>query len=182
MDLEEKRAKQNEYSRRWRANNREKVREINNRPGAAEKRRAVTDRWRLENAERVRDQARAWRAANPEYGRAWREANAERCSEYARAGAEANPTRRAEKSARYRARMIGAPVVERIDRAAIIARDRQTCHLCGERVPDGEVTLDHIVPLAIGGEHTSRNLAVAHHSCNSAKGTRASNEQLRLVG
>jgi 5-methylcytosine-specific restriction endonuclease McrA len=35
------------------------------------------------------------------------------------------------------------------------------------------VTLDHIVPLAAGGEHVPENLAVACRPCNASKKDRA---------
>lgn len=71
---------------------------------------------------------------------------------------------------------------ERIDRAYIVARDKGVCHLCRRQVPAVLVTLDHIVPLALGGTHTADNLAVACLSCNCAKGSRPANEQLLLIG
>jgi 5-methylcytosine-specific restriction endonuclease McrA len=39
--------------------------------------------------------------------------------------------------------------------------------------PDrGSATLDHIQPLAFGGEHSMHNIKAAHLSCNSARGHR----------
>jgi 5-methylcytosine-specific restriction endonuclease McrA len=71
-----------------------------------------------------------------------------------------------------RARQRGAPRVEKIDRAAIIARDQSICHLCGLVVPPEEMSLDHLIPLARGGSHTADNLAVAHLVCNKKRGTK----------
>lgn len=71
-----------------------------------------------------------------------------------------------------RARLANAPKVEPIDRARIIRRDGSRCYLCGRTLKRHEVTLDHITPLARGGEHTEANLAVACQSCNSSKGAR----------
>jgi len=55
-----------------------------------------------------------------------------------------------------------------------------TCTLCGERIDltlpaphPRSFSVDHIVPLALGGHPTDRsNLAPAHYGCNSAKGAR----------
>lgn len=69
-----------------------------------------------------------------------------------------------------------------IQRAAIIARDRSRCHICGKKCKPGEITLDHLVPLSLGGTHDESNLAVACLSCNCAKGNRPMGEQLLLVG
>lgn len=131
--------------------------------------------YREENRDRMNAYARDWHAANRERGeqtnREWRSKNAERYRETSR-----------ELARKRRARLAGAPVVETVDRAAIIARDKQRCHLCGKRVPLHDIDLDHIVPLAVGGEHTAANLAVSHSRCNRIKGTRPANDQLRLVG
>jgi 5-methylcytosine-specific restriction endonuclease McrA len=43
------------------------------------------------------------------------------------------------------------------------------CHYCGRRVPPGELTLDHIVPLVRGGRSTRGNCVPACKTCNSAK-------------
>ena len=52
------------------------------------------------------------------------------------------------------------------------------CHLCGEPVkqvagtahePKG-ATVDHIIPIALGGPHTWDNVALAHRRCNTARG------------
>lgn len=69
------------------------------------------------------------------------------------------------------------------DRAYIIDRDNRRCHLCGKRVPPGVVLhIDHIVPLAAGGEHSRANGAVSCAPCNFRKGARAANDQLRIFG
>lgn len=36
----------------------------------------------------------------------------------------------------------------------------------------GPFTLDHVVPLARGGEHSYRNVKLAHPLCNSRKGAK----------
>jgi 5-methylcytosine-specific restriction endonuclease McrA len=69
-----------------------------------------------------------------------------------------------------------------IVRAYIIERDRSICHICGKKCRPGEITLDHVIPLAKGGTHAEENLRVAHLSCNCAKRDRGANDQLMLVG
>lgn len=68
-----------------------------------------------------------------------------------------------------RARLKGALHIERVDRHAIYRRDGGVCHICRKVVSVAAFTLDHLVPLACGGEHASFNLAVAHRSCNRKK-------------
>jgi 5-methylcytosine-specific restriction endonuclease McrA len=69
----------------------------------------------------------------------------------------------------------------------IYARDNGRCQLCGKKVDPVTRdihkncgTLDHIIPLALGGTHEPKNVQLAHFMCNSLKGTRAMGEQLRL--
>lgn len=71
----------------------------------------------------------------------------------------------------------GRPVL----RDEIAERDGFTCGLCSEPVdmavqwPDPlSPTLDHIVPLALGGPHDPDNVQLAHLTCNSIKGPRMS--------
>lgn len=62
-------------------------------------------------------------------------------------------------------------------------RDGGICHICGEltdwddfRLVNGKKcslrnypSIDHIVPVSLGGEHSWKNVALAHIKCNSAK-------------
>lgn len=71
----------------------------------------------------------------------------------------------------------------------LIERDGDGCHICGDPVrldvshqaPE-YATIDHLVPIAKGGEHTMANTAVSHRHCNNVRGTRGEPVQLRLVG
>jgi len=62
-------------------------------------------------------------------------------------------------------------------RALIAERTNWTCGICGEPIdrtkshPDsGYGSIDHIVPLAIGGTNDEENLQIAHLLCNLQKG------------
>lgn len=59
--------------------------------------------------------------------------------------------------------------MERIYRAKVWERDRGRCHICGQMADPKEWHLEHIVPLSRGGEHSYRNVAVAHPACNQRK-------------
>jgi 5-methylcytosine-specific restriction endonuclease McrA len=54
----------------------------------------------------------------------------------------------------------------------------------GGEYPDRRYpTIDHIVPLSVGGTDTRDNVQIAHLFCNLSKGAnRGAPEQLRLVG
>jgi 5-methylcytosine-specific restriction endonuclease McrA len=91
-----------------------------------------------------------------------------------------NPDKIQDQSQRRRARLRHAPRIEKVDRRAIIERDQSICHLCGKKVSPAEMSLDHLIPLFHHGEHTARNLSVAHKSCNAQRGTGRLPAQLRL--
>ncbi len=89
---------------------------------------------------------------------------------------------------RRRARMHNARV-EAIDPSKIAKRDKYKCHICRRRVnmnldvqDSYSPTMDHLIPISLGGDHTYANIRLAHRICNSRKGNRAVNEQLLLFG
>ena len=82
------------------------------------------------------------------------------------------------RSHKERAAAYGVPY-EPINRLAVFERDVWLCQLCQQPIdPDlqwphpGSASLDHIVPIARGGEHTYRNVWSAHLGCNCSKGSR----------
>jgi HNH endonuclease len=64
-------------------------------------------------------------------------------------------------------------------RARIYIRDRYRCQYCAEHKHAQELTLDHILPRAQGGESTPQNLVTACVKCNQRKGNRTP-EQARM--
>lgn len=168
--------KQREYRRRYRERNPHPERSYT--PEQLEARREKerlralnrTDEQRAarRESERLRGDTRteAQRAAKRETDRLWR---------------QAHPEKAQEKRERRRALKKGAAEIEIVSRAAIIARDKAICHICQRKVAKKDMTLDHLIPLSKGGPHTSRNLAVAHRSCNSRRGAGRLPAQLRLI-
>lgn len=68
---------------------------------------------------------------------------------------------------------------EQIVDADIYERDGWVCRICGELVNAGvswpdplSPSLDHIVPISLGGEHSLANVQLAHLGCNSRKGNK----------
>src|ERR1700752_5004513 len=57
-----------------------------------------------------------------------------------------------------------------LSRKNILLRDRNTCQYCGELMPSGELTLDHVIPRSRGGASTWENLVACCHPCNRQKG------------
>lgn len=43
------------------------------------------------------------------------------------------------------------------------------CHYCGNRFKPDELTMDHVVPIARGGESTKNNIVTCCKECNAKK-------------
>ncbi|MEI8196971.1 MAG: HNH endonuclease [Phycisphaerae bacterium] len=60
----------------------------------------------------------------------------------------------------------------KLNRRNIYARDSSTCQYCGKKYPTQELSLDHVIPRALGGRTTWDNLVCACVYCNAKKGGR----------
>lgn len=58
-------------------------------------------------------------------------------------------------------------------RFEVFKRDRFTCQYCGRTPPDVVLALDHIVPVASGGDNSEINLTTACFDCNIGKSDRS---------
>lgn len=54
-------------------------------------------------------------------------------------------------------------------RYEILRRDNHTCRYCGGVAPDVKLTVDHVVPTALGGSDDATNLVTACADCNAGK-------------
>ena len=61
-----------------------------------------------------------------------------------------------------------------LNKSNILKRDNYTCQYCGTQ--DSKLTIDHIIPKALGGKDTWSNLVTACQECNNKKGHRSINE------
>jgi 5-methylcytosine-specific restriction endonuclease McrA len=57
-------------------------------------------------------------------------------------------------------------------RANIYARDNHSCQYCGLGFPTGELTFDHVTPVAQGGRKDWENIVTCCITCNRKKGGR----------
>ena len=72
------------------------------------------------------------------------------------------------------------PVI-RFSRANIYARDEHRCQYCLQQFAEGQLTLDHVIPVVRGGRKTWENIVAACIRCNQRKGDRTPEEAgLRL--
>lgn len=68
----------------------------------------------------------------------------------------------------------------RLTKREVLRRDDYTCQYCGQRAP--YLTIDHVVPRRLGGEHAWDNLVAACPACNHRKGGRTIEQaQMRLL-
>ena len=58
------------------------------------------------------------------------------------------------------------PVSKRL-RYEILRRDNHACRYCGGTAPDVVITVDHVVPVALGGSDDAGNLVAACKDCLS---------------
>lgn len=54
-------------------------------------------------------------------------------------------------------------------RFEVLRRDAHTCQYCGETAPNVVLQIDHIIPVALGGDDKPSNLVTACKDCNSGK-------------
>jgi len=145
--------------------------------------RTRTAEWRVANPERLK----AINRANYERNHArrlaeaasYRDANRERLREAARVYGKAHPDIVWRSDANRRARERRA-FVEVVDRWVLYQRDKGICGLCGGRVKREDASVDHIIPLSMGGAHSYANTQIAHLSCNLKRGNRGP-AQVRML-
>ena len=110
--------------------------------------------WRRAHRERINAQNREWRVANKSKVRALQQIG--------------DVVRR---------RRMKAVVSEPIDPMVIFQRDKWRCKMCGRKTPRSLMgtnnpsapSIDHIIPLSLGGPHTKRNLRCLCRRCNGTK-------------
>lgn len=54
-------------------------------------------------------------------------------------------------------------------RFEVMRRDNHACRYCGAMAPDVELTIDHVMPVALGGGDEPSNLVTACRDCNAGK-------------
>lgn len=68
----------------------------------------------------------------------------------------------------------------KVSRIGIYSRDNFTCQYCGKK--NVELSLDHVHPKHLGGEHTWENLVTCCKKCNGLKGWRTLEESgMKLI-
>jgi hypothetical protein len=63
-------------------------------------------------------------------------------------------------------------------RYEVLRRDKHTCRYCGASAPDAKLTIDHVIPIALGGSDDPKNLVTACDDCNSGKTSSAPDQSV----
>lgn len=78
---------------------------------------------------------------------------------------------------RYAKRCLPGVRIESVNRIEVMERSRWTCGICGQAIDRAlpphdrmSATIDHVTPLAAGGDHSADNCQAAHRICNALKG------------
>ena len=67
-------------------------------------------------------------------------------------------------------------------RPNVYARDEYHCQYCADRFPTGELTFDHVIPVARGGHKGWDNIVTCCVACNRRKGDRTPEQaQMKLI-
>lgn len=59
--------------------------------------------------------------------------------------------------------------VSKRTRYEVLRRDNHACRYCGQMAPDVKLTVDHVMPTALGGSDAPDNLVAACRDCNAGK-------------
>ncbi len=129
-----------------------------------------------ENTQREKENKRKWTERNKSklasQRKAYKCTRRTKLAAYQRRYRQENPNTIAAQVAVRRARKKHAQVIENVDRAVVFNRDKGIYGLCYQPVDPGNWHLDHVVPLAAGGDHSYKNTQVSHPACNLSKGAK----------
>lgn len=136
-----------------------------------EQAKAKRAEWRAANLDRLREATAAWRARHPDRQKAAEEA-----------WRAANPWSSRSSVANRRMRMKGSSQRLSKDIAGkLLKLQRGKCACCSEPL-GANYHLDHIMPLALGGENIDSNMQLLRSTCNLKKGAKHPVEYMQRKG
>lgn len=164
---EEHRAQNRERMRRYRERHPERVKASRKKWHASHKDYASS----YNRQDRVRQKKREWNLAHPGYNREYERKNRDRIRFLSRQWAKRNLDK-------IRVRCQLRRAVKRKSEGSYTLLEWQVlcrkydfrCLACGKREPDIKLTVDHIIPLNLGGSNYIDNLQPLCLQCNSTKG------------
>ena len=152
----------NHYQRAYAAENADRIKaqqaEYRSRPENRAKAIQTAREWHRANPERSRESARRWARENVDRIREYKR-------EYRAANRDAIRALNNRRKAMYRA--VEVNDLTSAEWVKIIASHDGRCVYCGDQ-PE-RITMDHVVPISKGGNHTASNVVPACGPCNSSK-------------
>ncbi len=119
--------------------------------------------YRLRHPEKIREYERSDRARAS--GRRWYQANREKILARVKAYRDTNPEYRKRKQELERG-LRSSNVYRHIIWDLLRQRDGDICQICNLPIAPGEESIDHILPLSMGGSHSAENVRLLHRTCN----------------
>lgn len=150
----------------WRLNNPDKSREMSRRYAAKhqEQRRINCSEWRKKNTDRIKKSWQEWSKKNTEHLKEKRRIYEESFPERVQAGKHTRRTRLLN-------------IFSKIDPEYVkflkVTQD-MCCNYCGQTMIKFQI--DHIVPIARGGDNSNENLQLLCAPCNRQKGAKTDSE------
>lgn len=146
----------------------ERRRELAQRPEAKVKKAEQDKAYYLKNKEKISDYYKNWAKANKEHLRAYWKQWYHDNLEHARMQSRVSSHRRLERVVENGNNTLTLKEIEKL------LDKHPFCAYCGES--DKKLTIDHIIPLAKGGQNCIENINIACMSCNLSKGDKLLSE------
>lgn len=124
------------------------------------------------NKEARKKNARTWAKSNPDKRKLicqkWRDCHKEQSQKSIKKWKMSNPEKVVISSQKRRALVLNADgTITEKEWTELVKKYNHSCLCCGTK--ENKITLDHIVPLSLGGKHTIDNVQPLCQSCNSKK-------------
>ncbi len=155
----------------WQSNNPDRVKEINRRSATKRRDQRIIDsrEWRKQNGDRIKKSWQEYRKVNGDQLKETRRKYEEKYPEKIRAGKHTRRTK-----------ILGLD--SKIDANYIkflkIAQGMK-CNYCNQTM--NKYQIDHIVPIARGGDNKNENLQLLCAPCNRQKGAKTDNEYMEYL-
>jgi 5-methylcytosine-specific restriction endonuclease McrA len=71
--------------------------------------------------------------------------------------------------------------IRQAKRQALYDRDGHKCIYCGRNGDDSKLTLDHLIPIELGGTNAAKNLVTCCLTCNSTKSSKTLKQFMEVL-